>query len=611
MPTIDRSSMKPSSKAKPKGKPTPAAKKGGGDFYADLGAGRPVKFKELASRICAGKDALTVAQAKQLFGYTEDEEEAKEKGFTEPLFKLGGKSIWCINNTRNRPFTESWADSIAQDILSKNFAPEGPNGETIIIGRTGLVLSAQHRLAALIKAGHLWEGQPHWKEYWKTEPTIDSYMAFGVSENLNNVKTLDNVKPRSLSDVLVTSGMFSDFSRSDMLKANRVAEYAVRNLWDRVGMREDAFHVRQTHSESLEFIRNHEKLLDAVRFIFKENKEGKVAKFAPPGLATALLYLMGTSATDGDAYRGVDTPSEKQIDTAHWEKAMEFWTLLASNDPTFKRLRFLAREKGGESYIFAAGVEGGSTEERAAALVKGWNLFVNGDRLAEADLLMEYHTDSEGAVTLIEHPYPTTGGIDLGGRAAKRTEREHEAVNGENTDPEVSEEEVEERIQKTRNGKPLDEEDEGTQDDGTDEEVGEDEEEMVEEEMAEEEAPKVAGKKPGTKAKGAPVAAEPKTLEEEIEEIREQHPGKVILLKRGNSYSAYGKDAGTIAAVLRISIKSSSGTQLATFPEAKLEEYLVKLTENGHSIAVAETDEPPAPKANGKPAPKPKAKAGK
>jgi len=144
-------------------------------------------YPDVEVRVCVGNEALTCAHAKQLLGWKT--ETRTVKFHDRYLFKDEENcKVQCSCNRKNRPFDDSWARSIAQDILNKRWKL---NLETIIIGRDGQVLSGQHRLIGLILACQLWQKHSYWSKVWNTEPSIETLVAFGADESEEATRTLD------------------------------------------------------------------------------------------------------------------------------------------------------------------------------------------------------------------------------------------------------------------------------------------------------------------------------------------------------------------------------------------------------------------------------------
>src|SRR6185369_6746225 len=353
------------------------------------------------------KTIINVELAKKLLGWEEETDQVKF-GPDYLLIDEAGRKIRCTNNTHNRPLTEGWARTLGQDILKRNWRF---NCENIIVGRTGLILSGQHRLIGLILAAQIWAGaqKDHWLPLWPEEPTIRSLIAFGCDESPDITRTHDNVKPRSLSDVLFADEqMFGSLKKEDRTRLCRMIDYAVKFLWDRTGEKNDAYAPRRTHSEALDFIQRHPRIVRAVKHIYEEDQEKAISKFISPGTASGLLYLMGASATNGDDYRSEDQSSEKKIDWKLWEKATDFWVLMSSGSPELIEVRHALAALYGED----GDGGGGTISERIAIIGKAWKEFAFGGAVTEANLRLNYVTDEDGIKHLKESI--TFGGIDLG-----------------------------------------------------------------------------------------------------------------------------------------------------------------------------------------------------
>jgi hypothetical protein len=181
-------------------------------------------------------------------------------------------------------------------------------------------------------------------------------------------------------------------------------------LWHRTGASLDAFAPRRTHSESLDFIARHPRLLAAVRHIQEENDtENKIGKFIPVGYASGLCYLMAASATEGekesrDGYTQVERACEEQIDFKYWDRACEFWVLLAAGAAELAPIR--------AAIVALCEERSASFAERCALIAKAWVAFSQGKPVTAAALLLEYEDDANGILVLAETPI--VGGIDLG-----------------------------------------------------------------------------------------------------------------------------------------------------------------------------------------------------
>lgn len=337
---------------------------------------------------------LTVAQAKGLLGW-EEESEAVKFGDEFALRDYYGVKIRLHKNLGNRPLTRSWAETIAQEILNRRWRF---NGESIVIGRTGLDLSAQHRLVGFVLAGQMWAAQDaageHWRSLWPEEPTIECVVVTGVEESDDVTRTLDNVKPRTLADVLFTSATFAKIPTARREALCRMTDYCVRMLWQRTGAGLDAFTPRRTHSEALDFIERHPHVLEAVKHVFEENegtkagsdKRGFLGRYGiSPGYMAAYLYLMGSCESDTEKYRSAVPPSEKKgVSWKQWDLACNFIVDLFKG--TFKAVRnalgaLMNDDEDGQKV---------NPSDKLAVIVKAWVAYRDKGSVEPEDVELEY-----------------------------------------------------------------------------------------------------------------------------------------------------------------------------------------------------------------------------
>lgn len=341
---------------------------------------------------------LTAEVARELLGW----EEVKKEFSREVNSLIGIKAI-LNNNISNRPIYTAVVKSLEQEILRKRWKL---NGEPIILGKTGLILNGQHTLLALIAAHHDWEENPDAYPDWTDAPTIDKFVNVGVDESDDVVNTMDTAKPRSLADVIYRSHYFDKMEPSDRRKCAKICDYAVRMIWNRTGIG-NAFELRRTHSESLAFIENHPKLLECVKFCYEEEGEasdkGKISCYINVGFAAALMYLMGSSASDPSEYQDSDNPNEDMLNWDNWEKACDFWVSLAASEQSTAGLK-----KFYNAHLREYGVPG--IKEKCYMLAKAWTLFLDTDNTKAMHL--SYEENEDGIRCLAE--FPTTGGIDIG-----------------------------------------------------------------------------------------------------------------------------------------------------------------------------------------------------
>lgn len=377
---------------KPTAPPAAASKK-------NPGKDRPVVYESRSCRILEGDKALTEEQAKKLLGWYEVSSEA-ECLFTD----MEGKRIQCSNNIGNRPFTLANALGICQTHLKRRWRL---NGENLIIGKTGITVSAQHRLAGFIFACQKYRADPGKYLDWSEPPTMETYIAFGVDEDDETVNTIDTGKSRSIAEIIFRSESFADLSKQSRKECSKLTEHAIRFIWDRLGIAA-AFSVIKTPAESVAFLASHPKLLDCVRHVYEENggKEGRLSKFITPGYCSALFFLMACSSSDSAKYRALSSPNQEYLSWDNFDKAETFITLLASGGKEFAAI--------GQAIgaLYGSSAAGGTKEEKTAILVKAWNRYVEGQPITAASLKLEYSDDDEGIKTLVE--YPTIGGLDIG-----------------------------------------------------------------------------------------------------------------------------------------------------------------------------------------------------
>lgn len=351
-------------------------------------------YPDLSGDFRVGDSALTADEAKTFLGW-----EIVPKGGGESLLvdKLDNQ-IRCNNNGNNRPFNQHWAETLAQEILRKRWQT---NGETVIIGEYGSVLSGQHRLIGLVLAVQGWEADKDKYHEWADEPTMETMLAVGVKEDDATVNTIDTGRPRSLTDVIFRSEYFKGMSSTDRKACSRCCEHAVRLIWDRTGVA-DAFNLTRTHAEALDMLNRHLRLLECVKHIYTENVQSSISQVLSVGYAAAVCYLMATSDSDPQKYYEADVRDESLLDFSKLEDSQEFWINVAQG-------KFPALTSTLASMINAGGEGGITIRERLALIVNAWNC---GSKVTTSGLALKYHTDDDGIKTLTS--MPTVGGIDKG-----------------------------------------------------------------------------------------------------------------------------------------------------------------------------------------------------
>lgn len=412
--TVANKTKKPQASAKKKAppakgatKPTEASQSVKKEPKAKKPEARQVLYPKIEVALCSigTGNPLTAEKAKDLLGWVA--EEGSEKFGTDFLLvDEYGKKVRCHNNVSNRPLYLPVVQTLKQEILNQRWKL---NGETMIIGATGLTLNCQHRLVGLVLACQEWAKDPKKWSDWKEEPTLDTVVVRGIDESDTTVNTMDTCKPRSLADVLYRSEFFNKLSIKERKEAAKMLSYAIMLLWDRTGAKKDAYAPLRTHSESLDFVERHKKILDCIQHIMEENKEGQITRYLQPGTAAGFLYLMGSSATDPAKYRKSETPRESMLDWKRWDDARDFWTRLGGGDKSLATIRTALSEMLNST--------GGSATERKALIAKAWNVIASGKSLTAESLKLAYEEDRDEQGDLISRTLaesPTLGGIDAG-----------------------------------------------------------------------------------------------------------------------------------------------------------------------------------------------------
>lgn len=423
-PLSQSSSKKKDGAGKQSAPAAPSSKKGGKKAAAQP-AEKPIVYDTIGVRLFMADAAknpsgvsepLTAETAKQLLGWQEESENIKFSNdylFTDRT----GKKIRCFNNTNNRPFRIQLAEDYMLEILRQKWKM---NFETIKLDKYGQVHDGQHRLVGLIFAVQEWVAdlargpadrrklnfpEDGWRaSYWPTEPVVDALLGTGMEATDDVVNTIGTGRPRTLSDVLYRSVWFSNMTEDKRLLSAKVLAMAIRTLTFRIGYHELSFAPKMPHSESIEFVERHERLLEATRFIVDEAGDKKLSQLIPLGYATALLYLMGCSGSELEKYDQVR--NESVLDWNLWSKAQDFWVDMAGNGKVTEFVR--------EALINIPadlGSGGLARDIRCGTVIKGWSLYSDGEPVALDDVKMEVSKDEFGQPTLTEAP--RLGGIDI------------------------------------------------------------------------------------------------------------------------------------------------------------------------------------------------------
>lgn len=499
------------------------------DEIVELEPATEAMYPEVQVHLAVGDDAIDVAQAKDLLGWEEETDDVKF-GPDYATTTLAGRKVRLTRNTRNRPLQESWVDTLAQEHLMRRWRL---NGETIVIGKSGEVLSAQHRLISLIRAEERRtsiDEAEHWKQHWDGPITMEGVIVFGIDDADDDVvNTIDRTTPRTIGDVFYRSQDLQRFPRDVRKTMARAIDHAVRLLWHRTGRGEDAFSPTRTHAEAVAFLRDHPRLLDFVAHVHEEDgKNKKITKYLSLGYASALAYLFAASRSDRAKYEN----GGRRQDALAWtkkrvEQAEDFFAMFG-NSPELTEL-----SKALDALDDPATGRVGTFAERVALIVKAWNFWSEGETVTAKRIALEYR-EEDGAQILDE--CPSCGGIDLG-------------------DPKEALE---------------DEEDEAT-------EPSEDAKREVEDAKREEKAKSLAAKRD-----------DPKATEDEYDDLRAKHPKHVLWFEGRDAYSLFGPDADDAHAIVgcKMSNQKVNGRNVVRLMKNQYVPAMTALNEAGREVAI-------------------------
>lgn len=560
---------------------------------ADAGEG-VVKYPELEVRIYTAQSErgpVDFVKMREFLGWEDEPEFAARVGatmseadrLTNPpgyadeydFLDMNKAKVKLWNNQGNRDFIREHALSLAQDVLTRNWADSRNggvakftledgrqvdmtemtiNGETIIITRTGKTDSGQHRGIGFIFACQIWAKGEVWKgidprALWPEMPTMEALVVFGVSDSDRVTMTLDNVMPRTEADTISTSLTFAGYSRVEKKELSRMLAYATDLLWNRTGVGKQAY---QTHSTSKDFRRRHPLLEKCVLHVFGENKKRAISRLKlSPGHVSALMYLMAASAGDPKSYNEADTwaRDDSLIDfTAKvtvagkkkeaWKAAELFVSLLAA-----------AGTEKGDRTLFPIAEEifriqtdtekGASTLHKNSIVCIAWNMWSSDQPVLQDDLKIEFAVRDDGTKYIAEAP--NVGGID---RPA-----DEKPDDGEDPTPE--------KVEKVKKEKK----------------------ESIKKQNAE--ATKNLVKEAADRRKGIP---------QQYLALQGKHPDKLLLWRTPASWSTYGPSAERLVAALGLPkpTPSPDGITRAFVTPGDLPGHLPKLQAAGVTPCFAE-----------------------
>ncbi len=368
---------------------------------------RPVIYDKVVTKLRTGTRALTVEDSMGLLGWCEDEAEAKSRGLSEHHYEMqDGTKVWFTNNFLNRPIYSQNVSQLKQKHLNKEMCF---NAEPVKIGRTGIVVDGQHFMISHVEAEKERLLDPaKWDRLWQGPITAEKLIVYGIEESDRVLDSMDCVRPRSSTDVIFRSDFYADKPRLVRKELSQMTDVAVRVLWERTGAKLDAWSPYRTHGETVDFIRRHMRVCDAVRHLHECNKDQGVSEYVSAGYAAGLLYLMGACGADQVAYYGqpplpVHLRKEESIDfNGSWDKACEFWSLLPF-DKSFSPLRNAIQGL----------YEGGTMSEKKAIILNAWSRHLAGKKLGDVSLGEADYTTPTGGKRKLSSP-PVLSGIDLG-----------------------------------------------------------------------------------------------------------------------------------------------------------------------------------------------------
>ena len=554
--------------AKNKPKPAPAATAAPPPKPATVRPAAEIVYPYLTINgieVPAVKTLLTFDKAVKLIGYVQQPD---GESWADSCMAVNclGRPVRCSANAHNRPFDLATGNGYKQEILHRRWRL---NGETIVVDKTAEVISGQHRLWGFIDAVLEWrKGDPFWRKIWPTEPVLPALVVCGVEASQELRATLDNVRPRQLSDTIYTSEIFADLKPNERKECSRMLDAAVDMFWKRTGAGLDEHRKFQTHQASHDLLDRHPSLKKAVKHVFTENKDRAISVLkVSPGQCAALLYLFAAQKTDRTEYEADRT--EANVDLSLWDKAEEFFVCLSGKTGPHAVLK----------KVLAAIVEGkhGTKElndKKVAAVINAW---------------LEFAAGKGGAVTEknvlpVMVPNAASGEIILDIEKLRIVGRIADGKHVEGLDLGMKPE-------------PDDDDDDETA-------------EERKAEKREERARELAQKKTGI---AAPTA---NLVFAAVEKVRRAHPGKLLIWKTGAGYTTWDADAEAVAASRGTKAKDRQDLGMKQFSlpvETILADLATELRIKGFKPALVENEgekvtdlvAAPKPPAAPKPAPAP------
>lgn len=320
---------------------------------------------------------FTQDEMKSILGWRE----VRKKDAFHFKYQIGDtpKYVALDNCLTNRQFRFPLAKRYAAEHIRKKWSF---NGETIVLDKYGCVQQGMHRGAGFVLAEEQRAAQP--EKWGKKALTYTTGFQTGIEPANDVVDTIDLGQKRSLGDVLFRNrDMGKEFKDKELAKLSRILAGAIRLVWLRITgvsvMGGQAF----LHSEALELLKEHEDLVDCVKFIHTEEggsgADGKkISNYISLAYASGLMYLMAKAKGGKKA-------------------AEEFWTLFAGGafekgDPILALRESLKRRSAGS---------GAEREKIIGTVIKAWQLWSEGKKnVKPSDIVVKKDED------------PRFGGID-------------------------------------------------------------------------------------------------------------------------------------------------------------------------------------------------------
>lgn len=513
---------------------------------AKTGPRRPAQkvYPEVREQVMRGDDAMSIEQAKEYLGW--EQVEAFDDSCSPAI-----KTVQGLNVRLNQCHKQRWLDDakwlrmLRQEWLNKKFRY---NGKTVILGDHGAVLDGQYRMTSMVCAEHERTNGPEAKQWQRLNPkplTMETIVVYGLDEDDDMFATFNAVLAGTGADTIFRSDIFADSQPPERKHLSRIAEYAVRTVWDRTGHRMNAWTPDLNVTEIIEFLRMHPFLKHCCQQIWTEDGKGAsvddggraISNWLSRGYAAGLCYLFAANATDGQKYLASDTRGEKLLDMSLQDKAFEFWVYMGSMAQDAKPLRDALND------LILPGDNNANWEQVAAVLCNAWNFFKDDKEFTRKDVFprfVELEKDEEGNVVgrKMEGNY-CVGGIDLGPR------------------PEKEEEEPDEQDAA-----------DGGEEDG--------------------------GSKPIKERKPAAEPAKPSggtakdSIAKQLANNRLKYKGDLILYKTSTGvYSAWEDDADTVVRLLGVKMnRHPTGLDRCFFPATELAKSLKRLRDLGNRVTI-------------------------